>query len=267
MSTPALHSSVPPTPASARRRCRLATLRGPLRATAAVGVFLLAACSSMLPAAPGSDSRFVATLPPAGDASPAGGATPGWSGAAGQANGGAIYNTSSAVTLFQDYKARRVGDVLSVVLAERTNARKSANASASKESSAQVLDPILFGRPVTRDGTPILNTDISATRDFEGEGGAAQSNLLEGVITVTVAEVLGNGNLVVQGEKWLRLNQGEEYLRLRGIVRPVDIRADNTVLSTQIGDAQIAYGGTGTLAQSSSPGWLTRFFNSPIWPF
>jgi flagellar L-ring protein FlgH len=126
---------------------------------------------------------------------------------------------------------------------------------------------VLFGRPVTDDGIPIFNASVDAGRDFEGQGDAAQSNLLEGTVTVTVAEVLPNGNLVVQGEKWMRLNQGEEYLRLRGIVRPVDIRADNTVLSTQIGDARIAYGGTGTLAHSSAPGWLSRFFNSPLWPF
>ncbi|HKK03898.1 MAG TPA: flagellar basal body L-ring protein FlgH, partial [Gammaproteobacteria bacterium] len=102
---------------------------------------------------------------------------------------------------------------------------------------------------------------------FDGEGDAAQSNQLEGSITVTVSEVLPNGNLVIQGEKWVKINQGQEYIRLRGIVRPVDIGPDNTVLSTQVADAQLAYGGTGVVAQSNSPGWLTRFFNSPLWPF
>ncbi len=84
---------------------------------------------------------------------------------------------------------------------------------------------------------------------------------------MTVAEVLPNGNLRIQGEKWMRINQGQEYIRMRGIVRPVDIRADNSVFSTQVADAQLAYGGTGSVADSSSPGWLTRFFNSPAWPF
>jgi flagellar L-ring protein precursor FlgH len=233
--------------------------------TAAV---LVAGCGWSGMASPGSDPRFAATPPPDPSSALASDAAAQWPAAGTRpANGGSIYSNASSVSLFEDFKARRVGDVLSVVLMERTNARKSNNASSSKESNASVVDPLLLGRPVTKDGTPILNTDISATRDFDGEGAAAQSNLLEGVITVTVAEVLPNGNLVVQGEKWTRLNQGEEYLRLRGIVRPVDISSDNTVLSTQIGDAQIAYGGTGTLAQSSSPGWLTRFFNSPIWPF
>ena len=81
-----------------------------------------------------------------------------------------------------------------------------------------------------------------------------------------VAEVLPNGNLVVQGEKWLGINQGNEFVRMRGIIRPVDITADNTVQSTQVANAQLYYGGTGALRDSNTPGWLTRFFSSPIWP-
>lgn len=184
-----------------------------------------------------------------------------------EANHGAIFQAANAATLFEDFKARRVGDILAVVLSERTNARKSANTTTAKDSSVSLTDPILGGRPVTSGGTPILNTEIEMQRAFDGSGDAAQSNQLEGSITVTVAEVLPNGNLVIQGEKWVQINQGKEYIRLRGIVRPVDIRADNTVLSTQVGDAQVAYGGTGAVAQANSPGWLTRFFSSPIWPF
>src|SRR5690606_31799448 len=108
-----------------------------------------------------------------------------------------------------------------------------------------------------RNGVPILNTDIGAEQSFEGAGDAAQSNLIEGSITVTVADVMPNGNLRVQGEKWIRINHGEEFIRLRGIVRPIDIGADNTVLSTQIADAELAYGGTGAVAHSSTPGWLS----------
>ena len=184
-----------------------------------------------------------------------------------EANHGAIFQAANAATLFEDFKARRVGDILTVVLAERTNARKSANTNTAKDSGVSLADPVLGGRPVTRGGVPLLNTEIDMSRSFDGKGDAAQSNQLEGSITVTVSQVLPNGNLLIQGEKWVKINQGQEYIRLRGIVRPVDIRPDNTVLSTQIADAQVAYGGTGFVAQSNSPGWLTRFFNSPIWPF
>jgi flagellar L-ring protein FlgH len=221
--------------------------------TLAVTFAVIAGGCASVPARPDSDPRFTATTP-ATPVTPA-------------ANDGAIYHAGSALALFEDYKARRVGDVLNVVLMERTNARKSTAASTSKDTSISMANPVIAGRPVTRDGIPIFNAQVDGSRSFEGSGDAAQSNLLEGSIAVTVAEVLPNGNLVVQGEKWMQINQGREYIRIRGIVRPVDIRADNTVLSTQIANAELAYGGTGTIAHSASPGLLARFFNSPIWPF
>ncbi|MBK1673448.1 flagellar basal body L-ring protein [Ectothiorhodospira shaposhnikovii] len=182
-------------------------------------------------------------------------------------NNGAIFQPTAVQGLFADYKARQVGDVLTVLLAERTQASKSASTSTSKEANVNMANPTILGRPVTRDGRPLLNTEISGSRDFDGQGSASQSNQLDGSITVMVSEVLPNGNLVVQGEKWLKINQGEEYIRLRGIVRPVDIRTDNTILSTQVASAQVAYGGRGALADSNRQGWLSRFFNSPVWPF
>ena len=183
-------------------------------------------------------------------------------------NNGAIFQVNQTAGLFQDDKAGRVGDILIVRLVERTQARKSANTSTSRDSSLDLPNPVLFGRDLTAGGgRPLLDTRIDSSRSFEGQGNSAQSNQLDGQIAVTVAEVLANGNLVVQGEKWIQLNQGEEYIRLRGIVRPVDIRSDNTVLSTQVANTQVAYGGRGSLADSNRAGWLTRFFDSPIWPF
>jgi flagellar L-ring protein FlgH len=182
-------------------------------------------------------------------------------------NNGAIFQANHRGGLFDDDKARQVGDILTVRLVERTQARKSANTSTSKDSSVDFPSPTLLGGEVTINGRPVLNNRIEASRSFDGQGGSAQSNQLDGSITVTVAEVLANGNLLIQGEKWIRINQGEEYIRLRGVVRPVDISTNNTVLSTQIANAQVAYGGTGTLAENNQPGWLTRFFGSPLWPF
>ncbi|HEX6999701.1 MAG TPA: flagellar basal body L-ring protein FlgH [Gammaproteobacteria bacterium] len=213
---------------------------------------LLAACASAPPLGPGADARFQATPPPVPVAP--------------EDNAGAIFQPELAQNLFADYKARRVGDVLTVLLVERTEAQKSTNASISKDTDIDLPAPTIAGRGPTHEGVPLAIRG-SASRSFEGQGDAAQSNMLEGSIAVTVAQVLPNGNLVVQGEKWVRINRGEEYLRLRGIVRPVDVRADNTVLSTQIADAELAYGGTGAVAAGSAPGWLARFFNSPWWPF
>jgi flagellar L-ring protein precursor FlgH len=217
----------------------------------AASLAALAGCVTLVEPGKGVEQRFATTAPIDPSSLPA---------------TGAIYQPAVAMALFEDYKARRVGDVLTVVLMEETNARKSADASTSRDASAQVLDPIVFGRPVTNNGVPILNTDVTGSQSFSGEGEAAQSNLLEGSITVTVAEVLPNGNLVVQGEKWIRINRGEEFLQLRGIVRPLDISTSNTVRSTQIADAELGYGGTGEVARASAQGWLSRFFASVLWP-
>jgi flagellar L-ring protein precursor FlgH len=102
-------------------------------------------------------------------------------------------------------------------------------------------------------------------RSFEGSAKSDQSNSLRGSISVTVAEVLPNGILRIRGEKWLKLNQGDEYIRLTGLVRPEDIGTDNTIPSSKVADARIAYGGTGEFDDANRMGWLSRFFNSEWW--
>jgi flagellar L-ring protein precursor FlgH len=178
-----------------------------------------------------------------------------------QDNMGSIYQQSVAVNLFEDVKARRIGDIVTILLAEQTNAAKSADTNMDKSSETSIADPSIFGK------TYDYGVDLSSGQEFSGQGKSNQSNRLSGSITVTVASVLPGGNLFVQGEKWIKINQGDEYIRVRGIIRPTDITRNNTVLSTQVADARISYGGTGTLAQANSAGWLTRFFMSPIWPF
>jgi len=180
---------------------------------------------------------------------------------------GAIYMTSYSKPLFEDIKARNVGDLLTVILSEQTDASKSASTRITKESTTNVGSPTIFGREVTKGGTPILSSSLDSAHDFSGESDSSQSNTLQGSITVTVSQVLPNGNLVVQGEKWIAINQGDEYVRLRGIVRPVDIRSDNTLISTQVADAQITYRGKGAVADANAAGWMSRFFLSPLWPF
>jgi len=108
-------------------------------------------------------------------------------------------------------------------------------------------------------------TNPSLERAFDGKASSDQSNSLSGSISVTVSEVLPNGILRIQGEKWLRLNQGDEYIRLTGLVRPQDIGTDNTIPSSKVADARIAYGGTGDFDDVNRQGWLSRFFNSEWW--
>ncbi len=180
---------------------------------------------------------------------------------------GAIFQTGYEMTLFEDIKAKRVGDVLTVVLVEKTDASKTANTDTSRDTEITIPNPTLFGGTVSVNGRQILENSLESETAFTGKGNSVQKNKLDGTITVSVAKVLPNGNLLVQGEKWIGINQGEEYIRLQGIVRPVDIQPNNTVESTKIANAQIAYGGKGDLANSNRKGWLAGFFTSVIWPF
>src|SRR5688572_30898374 len=183
-----------------------------------------------------------------------------------QANG-AIYQAGHDIALFENAVARRVGDTLTVRLNERTNASKSSSTSTSKSTSVDMPGPTIAGRPVTANGTEILNMQVDNSSEFDGEGDSSQSNRLEGDITVTVAQRLPNGNLLVRGQKWITINQGREYVRIQGIVRPIDIDPDNSISSLKVADAQIAYGGKGAINDANTPGLLARFFNVPWLPF
>ena len=179
---------------------------------------------------------------------------------------GAIYSLSNASFLYSDRKANRVGDLLTINLNESTNASKNADTEIKKNDADALVAPSISGRVPTYNGNP-LSFDFNASRKFKAETDSAQANSLNGTITVTVAQVLQNGNLIIKGEKWLTLNQGNEFIRLTGIIRPEDISTENTISSTRIANARITYSGTGTLDESNQMGWLSRFFNSPLFPF
>jgi flagellar L-ring protein precursor FlgH len=180
---------------------------------------------------------------------------------------GGVFNTAGSFDLFMDLRARAVGDILTIALVEKTNAQKEQSTSTAKKSKTDTGTPIIAGGPVTWNGKQILNNSITGDRAFDGKADSSQSNSLIGNITVSVAERLPNGNLLVRGEKLININQGEEYIRLQGIIRPVDIGPDNAVASTKVADAKISYSARGALADSNKQGWLSRFFNSPIFPF
>ncbi len=180
---------------------------------------------------------------------------------------GSLYHASTGSELFADVKARRVGDVITVILKEKTQASKTATTSTSKDTAIDLPAPTLFGRNINLGPYPFFNNSVDSGNSFDGKGDSSQSNSLTGDIAVTVAAVYPNGNLMVRGEKVLNLNQGSEVIRISGLVRAVDVTPQNTVLSTQIADAQITYSGTGAVAESNQAGWLARFFNSAFWPF
>lgn len=170
--------------------------------------------------------------------------------------------SAETVSLTSDARAFRVGDVVTVQLQETTQASKKAGTSFSKGSTAAVTPIGALGKTFGRTG---LN--LGADRSFTGDATSTQQNALSGAITVIVQEVLPNGLLRVAGEKRLQLNQGEEFVRLKGYLRAADIDADNQVSSLRVANARIAYSGQGSLADANTPGWLTRFFTGPLMPF
>ncbi len=187
-------------------------------------------------------------------------------------NNGAIYQAGFEQNLYDDRKAFRVGDIITITLNEKTQASKKANSDIQKDSKTKMGLTSLFGSGMTTNnpiggGDLSLSAEYGGSRDAKGDSQAGQSNSLTGSITVTVAEELPNGILSVRGEKWMTLNTGNELVRIAGLVRADDIATDNTVSSTRVADARITYSGTGAFADASQPGWLDRFFLSPLWPF
>ena len=170
--------------------------------------------------------------------------------------------SADTVSLTSDARAFRVGDVVTVLLQETTQASKKAGTSFSKGSTASVTPIGVLGKTFGRTGV-----NIGADRSFQGDATSTQQNALSGAVTVLVQEVLPNGLLRVAGEKRLQLNQGEEFLRLAGYLRAADIDNDNQVSSLRVANARIAFSGQGSLADANTPGWLTRFFTGPLMPF
>ena len=182
-------------------------------------------------------------------------------------NNGSIFQQGRSVRLFEDSKAFRVGDLLSISLSESTNASKSATTNTTKDDAATIGAGTVLGITPTYKGNAFLNNSLTSEREFKGSGDTAQSNSLQGEITVMVNEILPNGNLMVRGEKIIGLNQGSEFIRISGIVRPQDVSSSNEVVSGKLANARIFYGGGGVIAEANSKGWLSRFFNSPAFPF
>ncbi|OHC94957.1 MAG: flagellar biosynthesis protein FlgH [Sphingomonadales bacterium RIFCSPLOWO2_12_FULL_63_15] len=180
-----------------------------------------------------------------------------------QANG-SIFQTSVGYTpLTSGARATTVGDIITIVLVERTQATKSNSADTSRNGNIGLAPPT----------TGVLSKLFSASdvamggqNNFAGQGGATQSNALSGEITVTIAAVYPNGTMLVKGEKALTLNRGDEYIQISGLVRQADISPDNRIASTRVADAKIIYTGKGEIARASKQGWLQSFF-SMISPF
>ncbi|HWI87268.1 MAG TPA: flagellar basal body L-ring protein FlgH [Sphingomonas sp.] len=177
--------------------------------------------------------------------------------AAPAADGAIFHTTSGYAPLTSGARAAQVGDILTILLVEKTQAVKSNSASTDRSSSLSLTPPITGPLSFLKK----TSIDASGGGTFDGKGAAQQSNQLSGEISVTVAAVYPNGTMLVHGEKLLTLNRGDEHIRISGLVRTADIDFDNRVLSTRVADARITYAGTGPIARATKQGWLTHFFS------
>lgn len=179
---------------------------------------------------------------------------------------GSLFRVNYINNIYSDSKAHRVGDIISVVLSESTQAQKSAKTELKKANSA-TLNPITgLGGAAINIKNQAIQFGYDQESDFSGDSKANQGNSLSGNISVHVLRVLPNGNLMIRGEKWMSLNNGDEYIRLTGVVRSQDISSENTVTSSKVANARIEYAGTGTFADIQEQGWLSKFFSSSWWP-
>ena len=216
--------------------------------------YLLSACDAINPPFPGTHPEYAPTYPAVPDPKQI------------KHVNGAIYNAETALPLFETPRARHVGDIVTIFLIEKTDAKKNATMIGQKNDTANLVNSTFFGRPIALGSGYSMDFNLNAQRQFNGQGQEIQNNKLAGSISVTVSQVLANGNMVIQGEKWMKINQGDEYIRLSGIIRPQDIRPDNSITSDRIANVRMAYGGVGQLNNMNAQGWFSRFIWGPLFP-
>ena len=171
---------------------------------------------------------------------------------------GSIYQNANFRPLFEDRRARFVGDTITISITENTNASTNQATKATRDSSIQAAVPTVNGLP----GKSLMGLGLNATSNsaLNGQGQSNNTNVFSGTITATVIEVLPNGNLLVSGEKQIAIGSQQEFVRLSGVINPLFVGTNNTVPSSQVADARIEYKSTGSISESQVMGWLARFF-------
>lgn len=178
---------------------------------------------------------------------------------------GSMFDAQTSRSLYSYTPPFAIGDSITVLLDENATASKSASSNLTSESNFD-LEPITVpGGAMTINGK-VLELGMTQAQDFDGNADAEQQHSLSARITVTVVDILHNKNLVVRGEKWLVINNGKEYMRFTGIIRPLDVSEENSVQSYQVADSRIEFSGTGDHANTQTQGWLTSFLGGSLWP-
>lgn len=180
------------------------------------------------------------------------------------ASNGSIYQASTIKPLFEDRRARNLGDTLTILLRETTTANTNSNAAVNRNGS--ISNNITSFSRVSPWVLRLFDAEYENSLAFSGNGSASNNNNFNGSITVTVIDVYPNGNLLVSGEKQVAVGNETQYVRVSGVVNPTFLTLDNSIESTKVADARIEYKGSGQAADATVMGWLARFFMA-ILPF
>ncbi len=184
-------------------------------------------------------------------------------------SGGSIWQSSST-GMIDDFKARRKGDVVTIVVSEISNASKQADTATGRSTALSAGMPNLLG--LEKSGILTNNMDLSQLLNanvdskYAGSGSTSRTESLTATISAKVIDVLANGNLLIEGRRNIKVNNEDQEIVLEGVVRPRDINTDNTVNSIFVADAKISYTGKGIISDRQSPGWLMNIIDK-IWPF
>lgn len=182
---------------------------------------------------------------------------------------GSLYNASYGHFLFSDRRAYRLGDILTVTLDGGDTVSMGGGTTNRKNNTINIPDPTILGKSsasILGEGRS-LAFNFAPERTYGGATGANRNNSLDGSIAVKVIDVLRNGSLRVQGEKWLTVNNNRELVRITGLVRPEDINTNNEVSSVKLAESKLDYVAVGGNADIHEPGWMTKVLNSPWFPF
>lgn len=189
------------------------------------------------------------------------------SSATGPASAGSLWPADDRTFFYGDRKAFRVGDVLTVQVSESAKASNTANTDLSRSSANSAEITAMLGLQGALARSNLTNLlDVNADSSHAGAGSTKREGRLTANITAVVKDVLPNGNLVIQGTRSVTVNNEEQFMTLTGIVRQEDIGRDNSVSSSQIADARIAFGGVGIVADKQRSGWGTWAFDW-LFPF
>ena len=178
---------------------------------------------------------------------------------------GSIFQSAAGRSVFEDRRARHVGDTITVNISEKNAASTKSNTKTARDSAMSAGVDAYAGLP-GKGLIPGIGLGLNSKNEFDGSGESKSEQAFTSTITATVIEVLPNGNLLVSGEKQVAINQGKEFIRFSGVVNPNTITTANSVNSAQVADARIEYKGSGYLNENQEPGWLARFFLN-VMPF